>query len=153
GSVRATANKLGRQEEHCHNGDCFVWDGSSVRTMLTVIAWGVWTVSLGRRKTAVRLHLVMLSAVMSVVVGDAAAQTVSSGTAFSVAPEVLITNRHVVKGCSSVDVISSDGRRTASIAASDADIDLGILRVSGLRGTPATLRDPTAGRRRLLNKS
>jgi len=94
-------------------------------------------------KTAVRLHLVMLSAVMSIVAGDAAAQTVSSGTAFSVASEVLITNRHVVKGCSSVDVMSSDGRRTASIAASDAVIDLAILRVSGLRGTTARLRDPT----------
>ena len=97
----------------------------------------------GRRKTAVRLHLVMLSAVMSIVAGDAAAQTVSSGTAFSVAPEVLITNRHVVKGCSSVDVISSDGRRTGSIAAADDDIDLAILRVTGLRGTTARLRDPT----------
>jgi uncharacterized protein YkwD len=84
----------------------------------------------------------MLSAVMSLVAGDAAAQTVSSGTAFSVAPEVLITNRHVVKGCSSVEVISSDGRRTGSIAAADADIDLAILRVSELGGTSATLRSP-----------
>jgi uncharacterized protein YkwD len=85
----------------------------------------------------------MLSAVMSLVAGDAAAQTVSSGTAFSVAPEVLVTNHHVVKGCSSVEVISPDGRRTASIAAADADIDLAILRVSGLKGTTARLRDPT----------
>lgn len=69
--------------------------------------------------------------------------SLSSGTAFSVAPEVLITNRHVVKGCSSVDVISSDGRRTGSIGPADADIDLAILRVSGLRGTTARLRDPT----------
>jgi len=67
---------------------------------------------------------------------------VSSGTAFAVAPEVLITNQHVVKGCSSVEVISPDGRRAGSIAAADADIDLAILRVSGLRGTTARLRDP-----------
>ena len=86
---------------------------------------------------------VILAAVMSIVAGDAAAQAVSSGTAFSVAPELLITNHHVVKGCSSVDVISPDGRRTGSIEAADANIDLAILRVSGLRGTTARLREPT----------
>ena len=89
-----------------------------------------------------KLHLILVTAVMSIVAGDAA-QAVSSGTAFSVAPEVLITNQHVVKGCSSVDVISPDGRRTASIETADADIDLAILRVSGLTGTTARLRDPT----------
>jgi peptidoglycan/xylan/chitin deacetylase (PgdA/CDA1 family) len=80
---------------------------------------------------------------MSIVAGDAAAQVVSRGTAFSVAPELLITNQHVVKGCSSVDVISPDGRRTGSIAAADADIDLAILHVSELKGTTARLREPT----------
>jgi peptidoglycan-N-acetylglucosamine deacetylase len=94
-----------------------------------------------RLKTAVR-HLVILSAVMSIVVGDAAAQAVLSGTAFSVAPELLITNRHVVRGCSSVEVISPDGRRTGSIEVADGDIDLAIIRVSGLTGTTAKLRSP-----------
>src|SRR5262249_35068130 len=94
-------------------------------------------------KTAVRLRLIMLSAVMSIVAGEASAQAVSSGTAFAVAPEVLITNQHVVKGCSSVKVISPDGRQTGSNAAADADIDLAILRVSGLRGTTARLREPS----------
>ena len=89
------------------------------------------------------LHLIILSAMMSIVAGDAAAQVVSRGTAFSVAPELLITNQHVVKGCSSVDVISPDGRRTGSIATADADIDLAILHVSELKGTTARLRDPT----------
>src|SRR5262245_1730474 len=84
----------------------------------------------------------MLSAVLSSVAAEASAQAVSSGTAFAVAPEVLITNQHVVKGCSSVEVISPDGRRKGSIQAADANIDLAILRVSGLRGTTARLRDP-----------
>ena len=69
-----------------------------------------------------RSLLVMLSAVMSIVAGGAAAQTISSGTAFSVAPELLITNRHVVKGCSSVDVVSPDGRRTGSILAAGDEL-------------------------------
>ena len=86
-----------------------------------------------------RPHLVILAGVMTFVAQDAAAQGVSSGTAFSVAPELLITNQHVVEGCSSVEVISLDGRRTGSIAAADADVDLAILRVSGLRGTIAVL--------------
>jgi peptidoglycan-N-acetylglucosamine deacetylase len=89
-----------------------------------------------------RSHLIMLLAVMSIAAGDATAQTVFSGTAFSVAPELLITNRHVVSGCSSVEVISPDGRRTGSIEAADADIDLAILRVKGLTGTTAKLRGP-----------
>jgi uncharacterized protein YkwD len=79
---------------------------------------------------------------MALVAGDATAQAVSSGTAFSVAPELVITNHHVVKGCSSAEVISLDGRRTGSIEAADADIDLAILRVKGLTGTTARLRSP-----------
>jgi hypothetical protein len=80
---------------------------------------------------------------MSIVAGDAAAQALSSGTAFRVAPELLITNHHVVKGCTSLEVISPDGRRRGSIAGADTDIDLALLRVSGLRGTTATLRNPS----------
>jgi serine protease Do len=89
-----------------------------------------------------RPRQVILAAILTFVAQNAAAQAVSSGTAFSVAPEVLITNHHVVKGCSSVEIISPEGRRIGSIAAADADIDLTILRVSGLRGTTARLRDP-----------
>jgi S1-C subfamily serine protease len=77
-------------------------------------------------ETAVRPHLVILAVVMTFVAQDAAAQGVSSGTAFSVAPELLITNQHVVEGCSSVEVISLDGRQPGSITAADADIDLAI---------------------------
>ena len=59
---------------------------------------------------------------------------VSSGTAFAVAPGLLVTNQHVVAGCSSIALIAVDGRRTGSVVDADAQIDLALLRVSGLKG-------------------
>lgn len=73
------------------------------------------------------------------------AQT-SSGTAFAVAPDYLITNQHVVAGCSSVEVTGSDGRRRGAIMVADVELDLALLRVSGLKGTVAKLRNPRAVR-------
>jgi hypothetical protein len=70
------------------------------------------------------------------------AAQVSSGTAFAVAPGFLITNQHVIDGCSSADVIAADGRRTGSIVDADDQIDLALLRVSGLTGATARLRSP-----------
>ena len=94
------------------------------------------------KEIVVKPHLVILAVVMNFVAQGAAAQGVSSGTAFLVAPELLITNQHVVEGCSSAEVISLNGRRAGFIAAADADIDLAILQVSGLGGTTARLRSP-----------
>jgi hypothetical protein len=37
------------------------------------------------------------------------AAQVSSGTAFAVAPGLLITNQHVVAGCSSIEILAADG--------------------------------------------
>jgi hypothetical protein len=70
------------------------------------------------------------------------AAQVTSGTAFAVAPGLLITNQHVIAGCSSVDVIAADGRRTGSIVNADDQIDLALLRVSGIKGATARLRSP-----------
>ena len=67
---------------------------------------------------------------------------VSSGTAFAVAPGLLITNGHVIAGCSSIDVVAADGRHTASIVDADQLRDLALLRVNGLEGTTARLRSP-----------
>ena len=69
------------------------------------------------------------------------AQT-SSGTAFAVAPEILVTNEHVVAGCSSVEIVSAGGRHKGSVVVADADIDLSVLRVSTLKGPTARLRNP-----------
>ena len=70
------------------------------------------------------------------------AAQVSSGTAFAVAPGLLITNQHVVDGCTSIDVVAADGRLTGSIVDADRKIDIALLRVDGLRGETARLRSP-----------
>lgn len=64
----------------------------------------------------------------------------SSGTAFVVAPGLLVTNHHVIEGCGAVEVIASDGRRPATVVDSVQQIDLALLRVYGLRGGVAALR-------------
>jgi TonB family protein len=68
------------------------------------------------------------------------AEAQSSGTAFVVAPGLLITNHHVIEGCSSIDVVAAEGRRPATVVDSVRQIDLALLRVYGLRVGVATLR-------------
>ena len=92
-----------------------------------------------------RLILSVMVTTLAIAASGAIAQT-SSGTSFAVAPELLVTNQHVVAGCSSVEVISADGRRKGSVVVADADIDLAVLRVSGLKGPTARLRNPRAVR-------
>ena len=70
------------------------------------------------------------------------AAQVSSGTAFAVAPGLLVTNQHVVAGCSSVEVLAADGRRAGAVVDADALIDLALIRVTGLKGATARLRSP-----------
>ena len=74
--------------------------------------------------------------------GVACAQ--SSGTAFVVAPGLLVTNEHVIDGCSTIEVIASDGRRPVTVVDSVKQIDLALLRVYGLRGGVASLRTKSA---------
>ena len=86
-----------------------------------------------------RLLAAWVLTLMSVV---AAAQ--SSGTAFVVAPGLLVTNHHVIEGCGAIEVIASDGRRPATVVDSVQQIDLALLRVYGLRGGVASLRTQSA---------
>ena len=67
---------------------------------------------------------------------------VSTGTAFSVAPQLLVTNHHVITGCSKLSVVTPEGRRAASVVSAEASIDLALLRVFGMRGAVANLRTP-----------
>ena len=67
---------------------------------------------------------------------------VSTGTAFSVAPQLLVTNHHVISGCRKLSVVTPEGRRSASVVSSEASIDLALLRVFGMRGAVANLRTP-----------
>lgn len=64
----------------------------------------------------------------------------SSGTAFSVSNGYLLTNQHVIAECSSIDVITASGRRSATVQDSVKEIDLALLRVYGLRGSVAKFR-------------
>lgn len=83
----------------------------------------------------------LLGSMLAAAASGGIAQT-GSGTAFAVAPELLVTNQHVVADCSSIEVISADGRRRGSVVVADADVDLAVLRASGLKGTTALLRNP-----------
>jgi len=86
-----------------------------------------------------QLKLRNLTAIAALAVsGIACAQ--SSGTAFVVAPGLLVTNHHVIDDCSAIEVVASDGRRPATIVDSFQIIDLALLRVYGLRGGVASLR-------------
>jgi hypothetical protein len=71
---------------------------------------------------------------------------VSSGTAFSVAPGLLVTNQHVVDGCASVEVLASGGRRAGAVVDADPLIDLALIRVTGFKGATARLRSPRSVR-------
>ena len=84
--------------------------------------------------------LVVLLAVLAAL-PNAEAQ-VSTGTAFSVAPQLLVTNHHVISGCSKLSVVTPEGRRAASVVSAEASIDLALLRVFGMRGAVANLRTP-----------
>ena len=66
----------------------------------------------------------------------------STGTAFSVAPQLLVTNHHVISGCRKLSVVTPEGRRAASVVSAEASIDLALLRVFGMRGAVANLRTP-----------
>ena len=67
---------------------------------------------------------------------------VISGTAFAVAPQMLVTNQHVVADCASIEIISADGRRAGEVVDADVRIDLALVRVTGLKSATATLRSP-----------
>ncbi len=84
--------------------------------------------------------LLVLLAVFAVLPGAKA--QLSTGTAFSVAPQLLVTNHHVISGCSKLSVVTPEGRRAASAVSAEASIDLALLRVFGMRGAVANLRTP-----------
>ncbi len=84
--------------------------------------------------------LLVLLAVLAIM--PCAKAQVSTGTAFSVAPQLLVTNHHVISGCRTLSVVTPEGRRAASVVSAEASIDLALLRVFGMRGAVANLRTP-----------
>ena len=67
-------------------------------------------------------------------------QPTSSGTGFSVAPGLLVTNQHVVAQCQRLEIVSPDGRRAARVIDADELVDLALVRVTGLGGAVAPVR-------------
>jgi S1-C subfamily serine protease len=65
------------------------------------------------------------------------------GTGFTVAPEVVVTNAHVVAGQRQTSVVRPDGSRLAAVVtAYDPDRDLALLRVPHLGQRPLPLAEP-----------
>jgi S1-C subfamily serine protease len=73
--------------------------------------------------------------------GAPARRVASSGTGFVVAPGRLLTNSHVVEGCSQMRVRTARGAELpATVAARDSERDLALLTVQGEVGPPLTFR-------------
>jgi len=88
-------------------------------------------------------------AASTVKVEGIACRRVQDGSGFSPAPDVIVTNAHVVAGERDTYVIRPDGRRMrAAVAVFDPNRDLAVLRVPGLGQAPlavATTRTGTEG--------
>jgi S1-C subfamily serine protease len=68
------------------------------------------------------------------------------GSGFTVAPQVVVTNAHVVAGATRVDAFEPDGaRRSASIVTFDDNRDLAVLSVAGLDEPPMAIAEPSVG--------
>lgn len=75
-----------------------------------------------------------------------ACDMIQSGSGFAAAPELIVTNAHVVAGESRVFVRTADGRRLrAEVVAFDPRRDLAVLRVPGVGLTPLLFADGSVG--------
>ena len=87
----------------------------------------------------------LLGAALAVFATPALAQKTSNGTAFAITADgELITNEHVVTGCSSVIVQQGTVRLTAQVVATDASDDLALLRLSQKTAAFASFRKTPA---------
>jgi S1-C subfamily serine protease len=69
-----------------------------------------------------------------------------SGSGFSPATDIIVTNAHVVAGVDRPNVTRTDGRRmAATVVVFDPDRDLAVLRVSGLGQAPLPVGDGETG--------
>ena len=69
--------------------------------------------------------------------GSGEDEVVQSGSGFVVTEDGhVVTNFHVIEGCTSIRAQHRDQPRQAEIAATDEDDDLALLRLAGVRGAP-----------------
>ncbi len=82
----------------------------------------------------------------TVKVEGVACRSEREGSGFSVAPDLVMTNAHVVAGQDETTVVRPDGTRlTATPVAFDPDRDLALLSVPGLDQTPLAVVDGEVG--------
>src|SRR5439155_10694338 len=85
-------------------------------------------------------------AASTVKVEGIACRRVQDGSGFSPAPDVIVTNAHVVAGERDTFVIRPDGKRLrATVAVFDANRDLAVLRVPGLGQAPLAVATTRTG--------
>lgn len=70
----------------------------------------------------------------------------TSGSGFVAAPGLVVTNAHVVAGVDRPSVMDSAGTHRTSVVLFDPDLDLAVLRTSGLAGRPLALQRTIAPR-------
>lgn len=85
-------------------------------------------------------------AASTVKIEGVACRFVRDGSGFTVAPDLVVTNAHVVAGQQRTTVVRPDGRRLrASVTVFDPARDLALLDVPGLGQAPLTLADGRVG--------
>jgi S1-C subfamily serine protease len=71
---------------------------------------------------------------------------IQEGSGFVVAPELVVTNAHVVAGIPAPVVIDSTGRHAATAAVFDSRLDIAVLRVPGLADPALAVDSAVVGR-------
>jgi S1-C subfamily serine protease len=85
-------------------------------------------------------------ALSTVKVFGTACGRVLNGSGFSPAPDIIVTNAHVVAGVDRPNVLRTDGQRLrATVVVFDPNRDLAVLRVPGLGRASLPVGDPDAG--------
>lgn len=69
---------------------------------------------------------------------------ISQGSGFVAAENLVITNAHVVAGVKNPSVIDGEGRHRAEVIWFDPDLDMAVLRTTGLGGDPLPLKPDAA---------
>jgi S1-C subfamily serine protease len=71
---------------------------------------------------------------------------VKSGSGFVAAPGLVVTNAHVVAGIARPYVLDGNGRHQTTTVVLDPDLDIAVLRTSGLAGAPLPVLRTLSGR-------
>lgn len=75
-----------------------------------------------------------------------ACDLIESGSGFVAAPGLVVTNAHVVAGETSTQVVDASGTHRGTVVLFDPNLDVAVLRVSGLTEQPLVIRDQTVAR-------